>query len=67
MGQGTDLTSKAAGSRSSLWKRKAWWLLPFIVFFLLLAAIYILVHLSASDPETYQTTSRTHIWYSRLC
>lgn len=67
MGQGTEQTSKGAGTRSFLWQRKAWWLLPFIIFFLLLAAIYVLVHLSGSDPETYQTTSRSDISYSRVC
>jgi len=67
MGQGTEVTSRKAGTLTLLWQRKGWWVLPFVVFFLLLAAIYLLVHLSASDPETYQTTSRTDICYSRLC
>jgi len=50
-----------------LWQRKSWWLLPLAVLLCLLGTIYLLVHLSASDPETYPTSSRDCSHYSRLC
>jgi len=59
--------AKTGGVWDFLWKRKTWWLLPLIVLVILLGAIYVLVHLSASDPETYPTSSRTASSYARLC
>jgi hypothetical protein len=66
-GQSPADTRKQEGAVTFLWKRKSWWLLPLAVLILLLGAIYVLVHLSASDPETYPTSSRVHSSYSRLC
>lgn len=60
-------TTKNEGAFAFLWKRKSWWLLPLAVLVFLLGAIYFLVHLSVSDPETYPTSSRVHSSYSRLC
>jgi Family of unknown function (DUF5989) len=59
--------TKTGGAWEFLWKRKTWWLWPLIVLVFLLGAIYVLVHLSASDPETYPTSSRTASSYTRLC
>lgn len=49
------------------WRRKVWWVLPLVVLILLLGAIYVLVHLSASDPETYPTSLRNDSYCPRLC
>ncbi|HTZ45985.1 MAG TPA: DUF5989 family protein [Verrucomicrobiae bacterium] len=59
--------AKQVGIFGALWQRKAWWLLPLVVLVLLLGAIYALVHLSASDPETYRTTSQNFTYETRLC
>jgi Family of unknown function (DUF5989) len=66
-GQSLAEATKKEGAVTFLWKRKSWWLLPLAVLILLLVAIYVLVHLSASDPETYPTSWRVHSSYSRLC
>jgi hypothetical protein len=60
-------TLRNGGALPFLWRRRDWWLLPLTVLVFLIAAIYFLVHLSASDPETYPTSSRTHSYCSRLC
>jgi hypothetical protein len=65
--EGTEQGMEHGGVFGFLWKRKSWWLLPLVVLVLLLGAIYVLVHLSASDPETYPTSSRSESHYSRLC
>lgn len=48
-----------AGLGSYLWQRKLWWLLPLVVFLLLLGVIYILGHLSSADSEMYPTTAQS--------
>jgi hypothetical protein len=49
--------SRAPGGAIALLRQyKLWWLLPLMVLVILLAAIYILGHLSSADSETYPTT-----------
>jgi len=57
----------SAGPVALLWRTKAWWLMPLVILALLLIGIYVLVHLSAADPETYPTTSGVHGKLSRSC
>jgi hypothetical protein len=64
---GASAKAKRVGILSMMWQRKGWWLLPLVVLVLLLGAIYALVHLSVSDPETYRTTSQDFTSATHLC
>jgi hypothetical protein len=57
----------SGGPIALLWRTKAWWLMPLVILALLLIGIYVLVHLSVADPETYPTTSGVHANLSRSC
>jgi hypothetical protein len=43
-----------------------WWLLPLLVFFVLVGVIYVLGHMSSTDSEMYPTTERHVVSALRL-
>ncbi len=74
--QGNAMNERSSGNRrvpssegmmQYLWKRKAWWLLPLCVLFLLLGIIYALAHFSRTDSEMYPTTMRESEVARRIC
>ena len=49
------------------WQRKTWWLLPLMVFILLVGILYVLGHMSSADPEMYPATQLEKSAYVRAC
>jgi len=60
-------SSAKSGVFHSFWQRKVWWLLPLMVFILLIGILYVLGHMSAADPEMYPTTHLQKGVYVRAC